>query len=158
MGGSFSYPVTEGFSVNSTVHLSETSNAVEIGSRVFLFGKVPFLANMMMTDSLGFGVSARLSGSIRRASLTGSYEYFEANRKEDVQRFSNNKSRFTGSMIFSPAKKQRLIFSVRQDFGLGSFSEAVDYRRRWALAQHQNHKYLFSMEIVYRNVIQGVTF
>lgn len=136
MGGSFSYPVTEGFSVNSTVHLSKISSALEVGFRLFLFGKTPFLANVMMTENYSFGGATRLSGSVGKASLAGSYEYFDAAIKQDKQRFQSNRHRFTGSMFFSPARKQQLMFSVRQDFYLGSFSEAVDYRRRWPLAQH----------------------
>ena len=136
MGGSFSYPVSEGVSFNASVHLAETSSAVELGARVFLFGKTPFLVNAMVTENLGFGGATRLSGHIGKASLSGRYEYFDAGNEQDKRRFSNNRDRLTGSMIFSPRKKQQLMLSVRQDFHLGSFSEVIDYRRRWGLAQN----------------------
>ena len=132
-GGSFSYPVTEGISINSAVHLSGESSALEFGTRIFLFGRSPFSANIMMTENKSFGGTIRLSGSLGKTLLAGSYEYFEVQHRQDRNRFTGARNRLTGNMIFSPARKQQLVFSIRQDFFRNTFSEAIDYRRQWGV-------------------------
>ena len=136
MGGSFSYPVTEGISVNSALHWSKAGSAVELGTRLFLFGRFPFSANVIFTEQLSRGGVVRLSGSVARTSFSGSYEYFDVRSDADKHRFSGDRNRFTGNMMFSPARGQHLVFSLRRDFYLGTFSEAIDYRRRWVFRQN----------------------
>ena len=135
MGWSLSYPVTDGISVNSTVHLSEKSSALELGSRLFLFGRSPLSVSFIVTEYRSLGGAVRLSAFLGKASLSGSYDYFGADNQFDRSHFSGNRSRFTGTMMFSLARKQRLILSARKDFCSHHFSQAVDYRKRWELPQ-----------------------
>ena len=136
MGWSFNYPVTDGISVSSAMHLSEKSSALELGGRLFLFGHLPLSMNFMMTEHLSPGGAVRLSGSLGKVSLSGSYEYFNTASRQDSHRFGGDRNRLSATMMFSLPGRQRFVLSARQDYAQNHFSEAIDYRKRWELS-HQ---------------------
>lgn len=132
-GGSVNYPLKEGVVGSIAAHLSEISSSVELGGRLFLVRKTPLIVSFTMTEHQSSGLKARLSSRFDNISVSGAYEFFQANHRIDREYFMQDHQRLSIYTYWSLRKAVSVIFSVKQDIQHNETLKTVDVQKRWQL-------------------------
>ena len=146
LGGSFSYPLSPGVSLNSAAYLSEISSAVEIGGRFYLAKNTPLTLSFLQTEHQSSGINLRVSTRLGKSSMSSLYEYFHSADQRDADYYMNDRHRWSGYFSYSTGSGQLVSVGLRQELLTQRFTQTLGYRYTFRITERDTLESYLSLQ------------